>query len=91
MIDIKLVERLRWRRNPSNTDAPDKDCHEAADEIERLHAEIESLRDQQISAVNGMLRAEQEAERLRDVLTWTEQNCPGKCAGVVRAALEAKP
>jgi copper homeostasis protein CutC len=40
-------------------------CGYTQDEIKAMAAEIEQLRDQQISAVNGMLRAEQEVERLR--------------------------
>jgi hypothetical protein len=28
-----------------------------------------------------------EIERLRDVLTWSEENCPGKCAGRIGLTL----
>jgi hypothetical protein len=30
-----------------------------------------------------------EVHKLRDVLIWTDDNCPGKCAGPIRAVLVA--
>lgn len=43
MTDRDIVERLRsWSGKRPNT--PAGECHEAADEIERLRAEVESLR-----------------------------------------------
>jgi hypothetical protein len=38
-----IVERLRARRIPTSGEA-DSDCHDAADEIERLRAELEAAR-----------------------------------------------
>jgi hypothetical protein len=38
-----IVERLRARRIPTSGEA-DPDCHDAADEIERLRAELEAAR-----------------------------------------------
>lgn len=35
-------------------------------------------------------RFQKENMRLRDVLTWSEQNCPGECAGMIRRILEQK-
>lgn len=34
--------------------------------------------------------AADEIDKLRDVLTWSEQNCPGRCAGVIRKAMTAQ-
>jgi uncharacterized protein (DUF3084 family) len=96
-----LVERLRKRNefvlNGGTwmlSTVSDADCKEAADEIERLRAEIEAERNSQISAVNNMLKAEQDNERLQSQLHRAEcflSNIRGMCNDVLaRAALEGK-
>ncbi len=51
-------------------------------------------REHDYRAIKGLRQAANEIERLsasnarlRDVLTWSEQNCPGKCAGPIRKSL----
>lgn len=40
-----------------------------------------------LALIERLRRAEKENIKLRDVLIWSEENCPGKCAGVIRKAL----
>ena len=65
---------------------------EAADKIESLRAEIETERDSQISAVNNMLKAEQDNERLRAALVEVAERALTITTMriVARAALEPK-
>lgn len=57
-------------------------CVEVVREMKREPGRIVS----QLRAEVERLSAE--VHRLRDVLNWVEVQCPGKCAGVIAAALE---
>lgn len=62
-----IVERLReW-----DHEARGCECHEAADEIERLRAEVEKLkqRNVELRSANGFLAIETDNARLREALT----------------------
>lgn len=38
-------------------------------------------------AATEIKKLRSERDKLRDVLIWSEENCPGKCAGPIRVAL----
>lgn len=78
-----LVERLRsWAANGTRPNTPEHECHEAADEIERLRTEVleqcrlngmGGSREAKLIAENAQLRAEVEQQRLE--LGITEDAC----------------
>jgi hypothetical protein len=63
----------------------------ARQDIDDLVAECERLRRLfEVRMTAGEARAEAaeaEVKRLRDVLEWSQAQCPGKCRGVIDAAL----
>ena len=82
MTQEAAVEIVRLRREIERRVA---EMCEMRTEIERLRKDLAIWRR---NGGDDLLRAEN--QKLRDVLVWTDQNCPGKCAGVIRTALEGK-
>lgn len=60
-------------------------------EIERLTAQAQSMAQSITTLTLDNARLTKERDKLRDVLTWVNENCRGKCEGITRRALEHKP
>ncbi len=71
------IERLRayaQHERSLGAEGPMIELTNARQEVEQLKAELEAERSSQISAVNGMLRAEREVDRLRATLQVSREN-----------------